>query len=150
MNIDEMPAGRELDALIAEKVFGQSVKWFTYDGIDDELQSEPWEQDWDGTNANPRECDKSDNGAFPNCESYSTDIAAAWQVVEKFRTGINGHAAACMEFELTDEIRMPDYYCRFYGIDFKPREYFAFADTAPLAICRAALKARNGDATQAE
>jgi len=90
-----MKAGRELDALIAERVMG-----------------EMW-------------------GVGPNLEDtlphYSTQIADAWLVVEKMRP----------YFEI---------YCdgggwvaRFGWAD--AGTLAAYADTAPLAICLAALKA---------
>jgi len=62
---------------------------------------------------------------------YSTDIAAAWDVVEKLK-GDEGVALNSGDF--------PDYgegwHCMF---DYP---HSAYADTAPLAICLAALKSR--------
>lgn len=93
MNIDEMPAGREMDELVFVKVMDRD----------------------------PREVN---NGIMPR---YSTSIEAAWEVVEILRNGFD----ICL---------IPDsgWSAQFYpgGI---PKG--ANAQTAPLAICRAALKA---------
>jgi hypothetical protein len=65
--IEKMEAGREMDALIAEKVLGLS--------------------DW-----HIRHSDEDGDGNLYFCEikdelpHYSTDIAAAWQVIEKIKS----------------------------------------------------------------
>lgn len=90
-----MPAGREMDYLIAEKVLELSI-----------LK--------DGTGI-----------LLPidlQVKNYSTDIAAAWGVVEKFPT-----------MSLT--FRGKYWFCDLNQVDFD----YTQADTAPLAICRAAL-----------
>jgi hypothetical protein len=110
MDIDMMPAGREMDALIAKNIFEWTIvktkrnNWF-------ELQSGLW---------------KPDDGAtdFPH---YSTDIAAAWQVIEKMRGEESGMRVYRIE-------SMSYWQFGFRGAP------WAEADTAPLAICRAALK----------
>lgn len=117
-----MNAGRELDALVAEKVMGWS-------GIDKKWDYETNESflggktpDWDGRQ-------------FYEVPHYSTDIAAAWLVVEKLRT-------PNWEFQL-DHTRFMIWHCR---IETTAGEGSASSDssqgeTAPLAICLAALKA---------
>lgn len=109
-----MNAGRELDALVAEKVFGWEVDWAvpTYPTVDMKRISD------DPVAVGLR------TGSIP---PYSTDIAAAWQVGESLSA--KGHW-----FEIR---RRPDggYWAAFgEGMS-------AEADTAPLAICLAALKA---------
>lgn len=99
MNIDELKPGRELDALVAEKVFGVDVGDIYYDSTMQEIT----------------------NFSIPH---YSTDISAAWEVVEKFGRFdliLNGSGAWCAEF---------------YGSWDR-----SFGDSAPHAICLAALKA---------
>ena len=108
MNIDEMEAGRELDALIAENVLGY-------------------------------ECDcsegpKSDcpiHGRQPySLERYSTDIAAAWQVVEHLnKSGLIINITVALPIN-----EMFQYSVTIPGFDIK------YAKTIPLAVCRAALK----------
>ncbi len=87
-----MKAGRELDALIAEKVMG-----------------------WDSR-------------CIP--KPYSRDIGYAWQVVEKVLSDVKGHVDLSIE---PDGVN-----CIISGYTFDAGET---ADTAPLAICQAALKA---------
>jgi hypothetical protein len=102
-----MKAGKELDALIHNNIFGLPV-------------FDP--------------------------PAYSTEIQPAWLVVEKFRQGYNGKAAACIEVVVTDLPTPVDTYCRIYGPD--TAEALAHADTAPLAICLAALKEWRGNETK--
>jgi hypothetical protein len=107
-DIDTIPAGQEVDALIAEKVFGgpgKNVQWYWWRNSTPSLDVDP------PIYAGP---------------AFSTDIAAAWRVVEKMKE--------CHWFLLTDRI--------------DTKWYAAFSDkaksiesSAPLAICRAALKA---------
>src|SRR3990167_1467186 len=82
MTIDEMPAGPEMDALVAEKVMGEPqphdapVEMGSISGVLTMFNNYPWKA-W-----------------LPECLGlgkpwtwrplpYSTDIAAAWKVVEK-------------------------------------------------------------------
>ena len=69
MNQDNMTAGREMDALIAEKVFGWAELWT--DGKE-YMMYPPWEQNM-GVGYDER---------YP-VPHYSTDIAHAWEVIEK-------------------------------------------------------------------
>ena len=125
MNIDEMEAGRELDALVAEKVMGfywrdvnEHQRALCPPGIDDFFEI-LWGEDLD-----------------KYVPDYSTDITAAWLVVEK-----HPHYFILSR---TNDWRGPGmlgdpkkWVCRFYA----PERFKVVADTAPLAICRAALKA---------
>jgi hypothetical protein len=132
---DDLPAGRELDALIAEKVMG--YRWLT------KWMGEPGEylESPDGFLAGWRRSDGGITGHLDGVAKntvlrpYSTDIAAAWEVVEKITSSgrlmggvtkrLNGKYSALVSeqlgggvFVMSDDV-----------------------DTAPLAICRAALKA---------
>ena len=103
--IDEMPAGRELDALVAEKVMG----WDHY---------------------------PSKHEIVP---AYSTDIAAAWEVVEKMRSDDWWAQIAQDNTDIWDAKLWrgePDRW-------FPTMETYGNAPTAPLAICRATLKTVN-------
>ena len=116
MRVDEMEAGRELNALVAEKVMGWgiihhnngavyatipgSIEWYAIhwaDGRDD---------DW----------------------SPSTDIAVAWLVLERV-------AESWLPCVMHDAIQWVVEFDSITG------NHTAYADTAPLAICRAALMA---------
>lgn len=104
-----MKAGRELDALIAEKVMG----WERLEKI---LHPPgPYEMNAWGN-------------MIPH---YSTDIDAAWEVVEKM------HSMRLQTSIITTEkgvsVTIDEFYCH------SPDE--TIAETAPHAICLAALKA---------
>lgn len=111
MNPDEMNAGRKLDRLIAARVMGLGRARY--------VRREPFGSDWMlGTG----------NNVLPH---YSTDIAAAWEVREElFRRGLvydvtlNGRGPVYCEVERPDSTVW----------------FTSEGDTAPLAICRAALK----------
>ena len=110
MQVDEMEAGRELDALVAEKVMG--------------VKPEQVYCDISGRNIS-RYFDLEDRMRI---ESYSTDIGAAWQVLERVAESwlpcvMHNGMTWIAEFESLIEF------------------HTAYADTAPLAICRAALMA---------
>ena len=106
--IDAMPAGRELDILVAEKVMGCYGLFKHSDGT-------------------PLcEC----HGLRP-VPRYSTDIAAAWEVLKKLPNGVyvgyeKAAGAWCVAANWADG---------------EPFSWLSYGKTAPLAICRAALKA---------
>lgn len=100
-----MKPGQELDALIAEKVMGLKVNYEFYTCSD--------------------LCDNYDEmGYIP---AYSTDIASAWEVVEKL---LKLHSVEFSYVHFNSE----------WNVDIDDKIYVA-ADTAPHAICLAALKA---------
>ena len=108
--MSELQAGRELDALVAEKVMG----WRRIESTNLFL-------------IGPKHIE----GGFP-APHYSTDISAAWQIVEKFKMTITPNncyphvkAKWCADVELKGSHEL----------------WLAGAETAPLAICRAALRA---------
>ena len=98
-----MKAGRELDALVAEKVMGLT------------------EEDWiAGPTGLPR--------------PYSTDIAAAWEVVEKLR---GTHRPFLLSHDFQDGfMKWPVVIVGFGAVVVHEGQY-----GAPHAICLAALKA---------
>lgn len=100
---------RELDAEVAEKVFGHVIvaDGLGYVGIKNDYSSD-------------------------YCPHYSTDISAAWEVVEKFpdhEIGVYRHKKSNGKTE--------------WGCLFKLEgdEFAAWADTAQMAICKVALEA---------
>lgn len=109
-DIDNMQAGRELDALILKGIFGLEPQECMVGG-------------------HPRGCPGS-----TTITSYSTDIAAAWQVVEKLMNELQ------LAFYL-DSRGDKLWDCSFTrdSLDITPG--CLGVDTAPLAICRAALMA---------
>lgn len=127
-----MKPSRELDSLVAEKVMGW--KPGTSVGADGDGY-------WDAGFYKP-------NGTFTtHIPPYSTDIAAAWEVVEKL-TNIRPDSGFNPEFELKCEEGHVDAMIwhasledRYTTTDWPDRFTIAFADTAPHAICLAALRA---------
>ena len=109
-------AGRALDAIIAEKVMGLTEKdW-------------PWDYRTDGM--------ASRSGQMP--PPYSTSIAAAWEVVEKFQVAGNKvwvHLSRHAGIHVHIALYLNN------NASFAHHDVAAEADTAPLAICLAALKA---------
>jgi len=112
---------REIDRLVAEKVMGWKVskgrsglEWY----------------------------EANENGKFEFIRSVtdfepSTDIRDAWQVVEKMREG--KIFSLCDAWDENDE---PIFYANFqYNDGYHVVNYDAYAETAPLAICLAALEA---------
>jgi hypothetical protein len=129
--IDKMEAGPELDALVAKKVMGWKLEPYTAycGGTPEQARQEAIKQGWyywEDENGDEIPGQLEDN-------SFSTDIAAAWKVVEllnkKFKTFV--------EF-IGVNIPVMDWRVVLFS-DSSP--VVSLGRTAPLAICRAALKA---------
>lgn len=132
-----MEAGRELDALIAEKVMGW--KRMSY------MEAEPgckypsperitgyWHSLDLKEQRRAEDCD--DYYSPEDAWSPSTDIASAWEVVEKMgRHEISIHMRSDSNTDCVTK--------RYYLMDYTCRALLAEAETAPHAICLAALKA---------
>ena len=137
MDTDQVPAGRELDALVAEKVMG----WTRIHRL----------------NQVGDFCGVPPQGAPPYIlPCHSTDIAAAWKVVEKLhrlqfmvRLSIsNGQYGWSQRWEIAiwrsvyRDSGLVVENCR--KVPYEEREEVSFraeANDAPLAICHVALKA---------
>ena len=70
-------------------------------------------------------------------QPYSSRIDQAFRVVEKFRRGCMGHAAAVIEMVVSDVVTYPDCECKIYGPD--TEDCFGFGGEMPKAICRATV-----------
>ena len=108
-----LSAGRELDALVAEKVMGQGFIFYN----------------------NFQEKNGNKSPLPDNVAPYSTSIAAVWEVVEQLRT---------KGFWFLIEQERPDINSEWVAAftNFEANaDGSERADTAPLAICLAALKA---------
>lgn len=108
-----MKPGRELDALVAEKVMGLTSS-------EVEIHRQFWL-----------------DGCFSNLPHYSTDIAAAWEVVEKLTSKKQPH----FQLSLCDSYTENPKWCAEFDLDRPFKRVIAKAETAPHAICLAALKA---------
>lgn len=132
--MSELKAGRELDALVAEKVMG----WRPMQGgVSMEIgeKGDLWEdgsRKWYGKDGDPRPM-----RLLPS-PKFSTDIASAWLVVEKTDPVFSWVLSRAQDGDY-------DVSMTFHATDYEI-VYEATADTAPLAICRAALKAVGHDA----
>jgi hypothetical protein len=122
-----MPAGRKMNDLIHEKIIGAIRK--QVDGLRDY-----W---WEG---------RYQNGQpywYQDAPSYSADIAAAWEVLEKMRCDCNGGGEPDYITLVCYKELEPTWYCAkiWAHHDGDIPEVEVTAETAPLAICRAALLA---------
>lgn len=153
MLASELVAGRELDALVAERVMGWAVdrehKYGTY-------RCGTFTRD-DNTKVGfpPSDTERKRYKSVPH---YSTDISHAWQVVERLRT--LGWLVRVQEmpdgFPYRDDMTGEPTFtalalCLLYPVAQREagvrhvREHRAMADSTPLAICRAALAAMEKD-----
>lgn len=127
-----MEAGRELDALIAEKIIGW--KWINHPGFDEPFMFSPEQVKGfipEFVAAHTVEnCDRNAPDRLPH---YSTSIADAWLVVEKLREreSIARSNGASDQAWVSFVWNLP---MSRHGI-----HYMLFSLT-PLAICLAALK----------
>lgn len=153
MQIEKLPAGREMDKAIGQTLeiepriswevlnenetasaFSASSKREAEEFLTDKLRRFPnsWLKDYHV-------------GPWKHCGHYSTDLAAAWEVVKElkkqrwsFRYSNNAYA---------DTQHAAAFYRRGIGRDILGGDYvyndnaWAIANTECLAICRAALKA---------
>jgi hypothetical protein len=115
--IVKLEAGREMDALVAEKVMGWELRTFKNDGVDF----------WHIPGTARCELD---------APRFSSDIGAAWEVVTHMQRPDDetGYHEYYFKLECTVAAK-PVYWYAWLG------EHEAEAATAPLAICRAALLA---------
>lgn len=123
MEIDEMEAGPDLNALVAEKVLGLRVR-----------KDEYFYQYYVGTITTPRQTLQE---VWVDVPDYSFSIAAAFEVVEKLCAG---ELFFKMNYLFTEDAGCWAAFDTKGVADAHPL-YRARADTIPHAICKAALKA---------
>ena len=132
-----MDAGRELDALVAEKVMGWTcVRTESgWDNGPDPVTGGP-QIGWYGQP--PGEEWEGNSGQI--IEEYSTDIATAWKVVE-----VLAAKSQALALQAPGSTEMSEYYHYFerWTAEFLPSPLNSSvqADSAPMAICLAALEA---------
>ncbi len=136
--IMQVEAGREMDALVAEQVMGW--EWDDFDGDrcligpDVKINGLTWIPIyWPN-----RDQQYAGEASLPE---YSKKIAHAWEVVEKMNEHFKDEAkpAGMLWLNFCEIARVSG--GRFWRAKFgvHPNQYIGVADTAPLAICRAAL-----------
>ena len=154
---------RELDALVAEKVMGEKpeIVWIARDDDDEPdatagayLSTNGWQlfpnytkrdiEQW--LLEHPIVCGKKTRlGKWEHHKPYSTDIAAAWEVLEKMRErglrpGVNlldsGWHGYFVDPSVVEDVVDVDG----RSIAYHATAIHGYADTAPRAICLAALR----------
>lgn len=129
--IAEMQAGPEMDARVAEVVFGCKPE------KDKDFSGESF--------CLCAKCDPDKDGMGSWVSDYSTDIAAAWTVVEKMSSKFEADALVTGELKVMGVYRS----CGQWACEIMtthpdgdaPYVMNAWGETAPLAICKAALMA---------
>lgn len=114
---------REIDALVAEKVMGCKLYRELDYGVDGNYR---FRCDCDGPHGS--DTPHSDDFIRHSIKSYSTDISAAWEVVEKFKSE---NKSVTVDGGL---------YVDGYRFSAEMGHSWTIADSAPMAICLAALK----------
>lgn len=109
-----MKPGKELDVFVAENVMGLNASSITNDGYSVVVY----------------------NGKL--LPSYSTDIAAAWEVVEKMRSD---YLALRLNRDIGNQNQDDCEWCATFEGNGKETPVDSWSSTAPHAICLAALKA---------
>lgn len=135
--MSDLPAGRELDALIAERVMG----WKVIETDDCNGEDNFWLSK-DGQH--PFEGEYGDDLELP---AYSTSIADAWKVVEKMRAARTWDFSVSWHQGYDTAFGVDGWECEINGWDDTRYERVATSDiqkTAPHAICLAALRASEG------
>lgn len=136
---------RELDPLIAEKVLGMHVErikpdWYPLEVMCFYREGSPlivWSFDAASCNAMMfrNGVDASDGTAEP-LPQFSDDIADAWRVVEYMQ-----ELGWVMNLDCASLSKQRPFNARFFRDDESGLRAMDYAESAPLAICRAALKA---------
>lgn len=145
MNIDEVPAGRDLDALVAKALGWQVITCEEAIALSNKafLDRPSWD-DWYIQDMYIKEGPIPSTG-FRGLPHFSIDIAAAWEVIE---TIVDKYNCICSVRKIAQRYQfglVKQYAATIAGGDLAydtPDCISAtLANTAPLAICRAALKA---------
>lgn len=139
-DIMQLQAGREMDALVAELVMGESKPSLDGITIDDVFRHNTYSPGgaWYITA-------QFENGDIPYWDPvrYSTDIADAWKIIEKLRAEGKGiQVMTVSDWDVDDSpIIWQCFISATSRIFSRPQmgDAWANANTAPLAICRAAL-----------
>ena len=133
--IRALEAGRELDALVAEKVLGFDAVWTSEQEVHAYMAENPDTIKWP-TRSLPLTLKIDDGGCWcAVLAHYSTSIADAWEVVEKLYVPELPDLGFCV----TRGPATRPGWLAWFGWNGREAE----APTASLAICRAALLAVN-------
>ena len=137
MKIEDMPAGRQLDDLVTERVFGWPILEYDYSHDHNFEDSKKAFGDKPHVMHFPKEDNAYVYGFFPigKLWSPSTDIASAWVVVEDTKN--KGYSWWMTTTNASEYAKNAAHIRRYFD-----RETIvdAVGATMPLAICRATLK----------
>ena len=146
-SMSKLQAGNELDTIIATKVMGwRRLSWHDYHatlGIRD-ARTTTLTYGWHtatGEMVDNRAEDCDDYYCPEAAWSPSTNIAAAWQVVEKLGNWHGFDFRLWLEYDANGQWQAGWFENGYDGLESRCS---AMAGTAPLAVCRAALKAIDG------
>lgn len=124
----KMQPSRDLDALIADKILGLPVEQNIYGD---------WIWTVNRTSIPQNEYYLDMKGSYDELPHYSTNITYAFQVIIKLRENPNIYVELGAYNE--KDYGETGFECRI-GYGTNESSYVAFANTAPMAICLAALK----------
>lgn len=133
--------GRELDALVAEKVMGLDLEAEAKHRFEAAVRKYQG-KGYHGNEQWPDDCRPEKREYFRGAERlYSADMAAAWEVVEKLKAdGWDIHIDS-VGFNNDIEGEWRTFFSLDNDEDTQVAHVFEDGDTAPHAICRAALAA---------
>ena len=148
-NYDKMPAGREMNLLVADRVMGlvscEGWKIVNLGSAGGAVLMA------DGCTHGRGECYStvqvdSIHGTIGGCPPFSTDIAAAWEVVERLKNSTPlGDVLVWWNAGTLSSYGQPGWEAQIRDFDGDCKErtiaLSGLSATAPLAICRAALRA---------
>lgn len=134
---------RKLDALVAEKIMGCKIR--SIENAKDQREFEYLRSNGNylcGCGLGEHN-DTDDEGGYQWLKNYSEEIAAAWEVINKVdgQWTLDGQEQVGWVVSLVEASMREDRY---------ESPFKASAETAPLAICFAALKAKGVDVSEWE
>jgi hypothetical protein len=121
-----LPPGRELDALIAEKIMGLHLFKYRHYNISGYMNCEVWVTDKKQALEN---IETIGNVAI-DLKSFSTSIEAAWQVVEKVGKRF------CLIAQESENLKAKAWFLKDIDLGYP----VSYGETAAHAICLAALR----------
>lgn len=144
--MNDLKPGRELDALIAEKVMGLTLETeIGFKFIEDGKEKQSWGNSPEYTRM---KCENyKELGLYAElieqkiAPHYSTDISAAWEVVEKLTEQFSEHEVVVQQDKSSGhKVR---WWVTFSGNRMSElgKPLWSVYDSLPMAICLAALKA---------
>jgi hypothetical protein len=134
----KMGAGREMDALVGEQIYKQKIEWMDCQRNPEcgDLEAYTWTKHSKAYPIEKHPCYFIGGTLWETIPFFSTDISAAWEVVEKLEHNWNLLREVGMCGTTPTEGSMQYRFILAYP---NLEMVGVTATTAPLAICRAAL-----------